>query len=128
MIRILLIETDHLIAANVADFLRAEGYEVVWHKDPQSAIESTDKHHPDVVVMDLVLSAHNGVEFLYELRSYPEWHKLPVIIFSNVAQTDLEAVHQGLEHLDILAYHHKPITSLRQLAKSVKVANQLTRI
>lgn len=128
MARVLLIETDHNLAANVGEYLRRDGYEVIWHKDPQAAIESADIEHPEIVVLDLVLSSHNGVEFLYELRSYPEWQRLPVIIFSNVTQAELEASHQGLAQLDIAAYHYKPITRLDELAQSVKLALQLAQI
>lgn len=128
MPRVLLIETDYDLANNIGDYLRRDGHEVIWHKDPQAAIESADSLSPEIVVMDLILSTHSGVEFLYELRSYPEWQKLPVIIFGNVSEAELTASYQGLAHLDISAYHYKPITRLDELAQSVKLALQLSQI
>lgn len=128
MPRVLLIETDYDLASNISDYLRRDGHEVVWHKDPQAAIETADNVHPEIVVLDLILSTHSGVEFLYELRSYPEWQKLPVIIFSNVSEAELAASHEGLAHLDIAVYHYKPVTRLDELAQSVKLALQLAQI
>lgn len=120
MSRVLLLETDQTLARNIGDFLRRGGHEVIWHKDPQAAIESADAEHPEVVVLDIILSTHSGVEFLYELRSYPEWQKLPVIIFSNVSLAELAASNEGLAHLNIAAYHYKPATSLIELAQSLE--------
>lgn len=120
MANILLIETDHLLAKNLVKFLSGYGHNVAWQVDPQEAIEQADHTKPDVIVLDIIFAnRRSGVEFLYELRSYPDWQNLPVIIFSCVAAQNLTGCMESLQQLKIFAYHYKPTTSLAQLAKTI---------
>lgn len=119
MSRVLIIEADKLLAGNLKKYLERAGHLVSWRSDPQSAVNSADKHRPDVVILDLVLGGHNGVEFLYEFRSYPEWLTVPIIIYSGLPPEELSGTEPALAELTIGAYHYKPATSLQQLAASV---------
>ena len=119
MVKILLLETDHLLAKNLRQFLKNSGYEVDWQVDPQAAIESADTVPPDAIVLDLMLAQHSGIEFLYEFRSYPEWQNLPVIIFSNISAEEVSGCLEAFEQLNVSAYHYKLTTSLAKLADSV---------
>ncbi len=120
MPRVLIIESDKLLAGNLRAYLEKLGHSVSWRCDPQSAVNSADKRRPDVVILDLVLAGHNGVEFLYEFRSYPEWLTVPIIIYSSVSPEDLSGAELAMADLTVGAYHHKPETSLAQLAASVE--------
>jgi CheY-like chemotaxis protein len=71
-----------------------------------------------------LLASRSGIEFLYELRSYPDWQNLPVIIFSNIVAEEMNACLKAFEHLNIAAYHYKPTTSLSQLGKTLERALQ----
>lgn len=120
MAQILLIESDQLLAKNLAKFLGGLDHKVSWHVDPQDAIEHADQSMPDVIILDIILANHRGgIEFLYELRSYPEWQSLPVVIFSNVAAEELKDCLESMSQLKISAYHYKPTTSMRQLAQTI---------
>lgn len=126
MPKILLIESDGILAQATTKALASVGHEVDWHSDPQIATDSADKKCPDLVILDLMLAGRSGVEFLYEFRSYPEWRDLPVIIYSSI---ELEAFYQGsfgFRELGISHYHYKPTTTLAQLIESVNQALQVT--
>jgi DNA-binding response OmpR family regulator len=127
MARILLIESDRLLGANAQKILKRSGHSVDWHVDPQTAMDSADSAHPDIIILDLLLAGRSGVEFLYEFRSYPEWARLPVVIYSNVPAEDFSAAGIGAAQLDITAYFYKPATPIRELAKSVNQILQPTR-
>lgn len=124
MPRILLLETDQLLARNTKALFEAADLEVEWHADPQSAMTAMDTEDFDVIVMDLIFANWSGVEFLYELRSYPEWSALPVILHSSVPPREIFACVAGLEQLQIKAYHYKPTTLLAELAGSVEACLQ----
>ncbi len=119
MARILFIESDRLLGANTKQILKRAGHNVDWHVDPQMAMDSADAAHPDIIVLDLLLAGRSGFEFLYELRSYPEWVKLPVIIYSNVPAEEFSGAGIGTDQLDIAAYYYKPTTSIGELARSI---------
>ena len=119
MSQILLIESDRLIADNIKKVLKKAGFSVDWQVDPQAALDVADKNLPDLIIVDLALAGHGGVEFLYEFRSYPDWREVPVVIFSSLSAEELKEDITGLGHLNINAYHYKPNTSLSELVKSV---------
>src|SRR3982750_184304 len=101
MARVLLIETDRPIATNLQKFLQKAGHDVEWQVDPQLAMDSADMRQPDVVILDLLLAGRSGVEFLYEFRSYPDWQRLPVIVFSNISAGELGSTAIGFDELNI---------------------------
>ncbi len=120
MPRILILETDRQLAKNVSDFLRSAGHTVDIYSDPQSAISAADAHCPDVVILDLLLAGRSGIEFLYELRSYPEWQRLPVIITSKLSDAELESYRPALRQLNVSRFLHKPTAQLQELAAAIQ--------
>lgn len=120
MARILFIEPDHILGTNAKKILKRAGHSVDWHVDPQAAMDSADGARPDIVVLDLMLAARSGVEFLYEFRSYPEWASVPVVVYSNLSPEGFSAAGIGYRQLGIAAYHYKPATPISELAKSLE--------
>src|ERR1700733_7447717 len=90
MSQILLIEPDKSLAKTYHQALKQAGHKVVSVTSSQQAINSADKLAPDVVVLEIQLVGHSGIEFLYEFRSYPEWQSIPVIVHSNVPYVELK--------------------------------------
>lgn len=123
MKHVLLIEPDLRLAGVYADYLRAAGYRVSARTTAQAAIQAADRRSPDVVVLELQLTNHSGVEFLYEFRSYADWRQVPVVVVSNVPERSF-AASSGLmrDGLGVVAYHYKPSMSLAGLRSAVQVA------
>ncbi len=125
MAQVLLIEPDRRLAQLYQRALEAEGHDVAWRREAQSAIHAIDECDPDIIILELHLVRHNGVEFLYEMRSYPEWDRLPVLLHTMVPPQ-----HPGLgraywSQLGIVDYLYKPQTSLKRLIGQV---NRLHRV
>ncbi len=60
--RILVVEDEPLINQSVTDRLRAEGFEVHQAFDGPGAVAAYDQHHPDLLVLDLMLPGFDGLE------------------------------------------------------------------
>ncbi len=123
MATILLLEPDKKLAASYRRSLEADGHKVHWQTDAQKALAVLDEHSPELIILELHLANHNGVEFLYEVRSYPDCDHIPVLL-----HTMVPAEHPGLgqgfwPQLGIHDYLYKPQTSLAQLVRRV---NSLT--
>ncbi|MGZ6004817.1 MAG: response regulator [Candidatus Saccharimonadales bacterium] len=119
MTKILLIEPDINLGRIYQHFLQAVGHEVRWRTTAQAALTSVDANKPALVVLELQLAAHNGIEFLYEFRSYQDWQSIPVIIHSQVPPL-LKAISPMLwDELGIAGYYYKPSTKLKDLARAV---------
>lgn len=114
MAKVLLIEPNKILAQQYAGALKKAGHDITIKSDAQSAIVSADAERPDVIVLELLLANHGGVEFLYELRSYGEWQSIPVVILSRIDTKSVldDKLAKGLNVAQVL---YKSETSLGRL-------------
>jgi len=123
MATILLIEPDIPLAKTYARAFVQAGHIVHHATMAQQAIDLADTAMPDVVVLELQLPAHGGIEFLYEFHSYAEWQHVPIIINTITPPQELAAVAPTFrEALSVRALHYKPQASLRLVMRSVNDA------
>lgn len=117
---VLIIEPDHHLAISYQQALEAEGIAAAIAYDGQEAITAIDEGKPRLVCLELHLPRHNGVEFIYELRSYPEWDDIPIVLLTFVSEPDLGFSRGIQEQLGIQHYFYKPRTELRQFTDYIK--------
>lgn len=121
MARVLIVEPDVRLAKIFAKALLSQRHEVMAATTAQDAVIAADEQQPDIVLLELQLTAHSGIEFLYEFRSYADWRQVPVIVVSVVPPAEFEKSHQLLyERLGVAAYHYKPQTNLRTILQAVE--------
>lgn len=121
MNHVLLVEPNKVLSKIYVSALEEAGFKVMHCSSAQSAIAAADEQLPDVVVLELNMAGHNGVEFLYELRSYPDWQKIPVIVNTMTGKDAINIGNSVWENLGIQAYHYKPQTTLKDLIKSIQI-------
>lgn len=126
MSKILLLEPDRLLANDYIKALELANHSVIWQSDAQSAIHSIDKQIPDVILLELQIRNHNGIEFLHEIRSYTEWQEIPVILLSMVPKQMLALSPSIFKRLGIVDYLYKPQTKLKHLIYSVEKTLQIS--
>jgi CheY-like chemotaxis protein len=120
MANVLLLEPDRVLARTYAQSLEHAGHTVQVCRSGQAAIELLEDFKADVIVLELQLAGHGGVEFLHELRSYPEWLALPVVINTNLAPQAIAPLRAALQHdAGVAVCLYKPRTSLRRLIRAV---------
>ena len=119
---ILLIEPDVLQAKVYKAALERQGHTVDHAATAQSAVQSADEHKPGVVILELQLPSHNGVEFLYEFRSYAEWMYVPVVVHTFVPLDELAQTSVLQRELGVCSVLYKPATSLASMCETVKSA------
>lgn len=116
---ILLIEPDAILAGTYVAALEASRHTVVWAQTAQQAVFAADEQKPDVVVLEMQMARHNGVEFLYEFKSYPEWQGIPVIILTSLPVIDLENLAVLRRDLGVVSILGKTQTSAAQLCEMI---------
>ena len=120
MADILLIEPDRLLAETYLMALAGAGHSVGVCSGAQAGIMVADQARPDLVVLELQLTTHSGIEFLYEFRSYADWQSIPVLIHSQVPRGEFAHNWEILTgELGVVDYLYKPDTSLRELVRAV---------
>lgn len=121
MPHILLVEPDAVLAETYRTALEADGHRVSTASTAQYAISAADEHPPDMVILELYLVRHNGMEFLYEFRSYVDWQHVPIILLTQAPVTEF-ADHWPLlsTELGVKKYLYKPQTSIGTLLSSIR--------
>jgi DNA-binding response OmpR family regulator len=129
MKRILLIEPDWILAKTYKQALELGGdVAVTLANTAQAAIGSADNDKPDLVILEIQLIEHSGIEFLYEFRSYPEWQSIPVIVHTIVPFNEFQDNwHLLRDELGVCNYLYKPHTSLRELISFTNTQKSLSR-
>lgn len=117
MKRLLLIEPDRPLARIYQSLFESDGYTVDVAGHAQDAVHAADDNRPDIVVLELQLAGHNGIEFIYEFKSYTEWQGIPIIINSVIPQAAFGMNFQTQRLCDIVRYLYKPSTSLKRLRR-----------
>ncbi len=115
MKHILLVEPDEALASTIGHFIESDETTVNYASDAQQAISQADSQRPDAVVLELAMSRHNGVEFLQEFRSYPDWMSVPVVIYSQIAPEDTGLSRAEWHKSGVIDYLYKPTARLHQL-------------
>jgi CheY-like chemotaxis protein len=124
MSHVLFLEPDKVLAKTYCQAVSSYGHTSESCPTAQQALNCADKTRPDVVIIELQLVAHSGIEFLYEFRSYADWQDIPVVILSNVPPAEFSESWILLrERLKVYAYHYKPQTDIRAL---IRVVNEAT--
>jgi len=77
--RILVIDDEQEIAELIKDYLEEEQYRVIISGDGKEAIEMFRTHHPDLVVLDIMLPGLDGMEVCRVIRSESN---VPIIMLS----------------------------------------------
>ncbi|NDC22359.1 response regulator [bacterium] len=120
MSHILLIEPDRILAETYAQALTNAGHTVSPCSGAQIAIMSADQQKPDLVILEIQLIEHSGIEFLYEFRSYSDWRDIPVIVHSFVPSSEFISNKNIMQNqLGVIYYLEKHHTRLKDLLAKV---------
>lgn len=119
MKHVLLIEPDRSLADVYSAYLQSRGYSVVIAAHAQDAVFHAEEQEPDLIILELQLAGHNGIEFLYEFRSYSEWQHVPILVLTMVSPHALQLTPAMFETFGIARCLYKPATKLYQLSGTI---------
>ena len=117
MPKILLIEDDPFLVTLLKAKFSREGFEILYAKDGREAIDILRKTKPDLILLDIILPQKSGFEVLEEIRSDPQLRNVPVMIISNLGQS--EDIAKGKE-FGAIEYFVKAKISIDDLSSKVK--------
>jgi CheY-like chemotaxis protein len=82
MTRILVIEDEEPIRANLERFLKLEGFVVTTAGDGRSGAAAARSLLPDLILCDLVMPGMDGYQVISELSGDPRTRHIPLIVVS----------------------------------------------
>ena len=91
---ILLVEDDVDIRLDLADILRAEGYEVATASNGQEALDFLGQHSGQVglILLDLMMPVMNGWDFRARQLEEPALTEIPVVLLSGAGDVARHAL------------------------------------
>ena len=89
---ILMVEDNAIHAALIMDVLEYEGFDTVWAKDSNEAMNSVRDHRPDLVIMDIQLPGISGIEVTKAIKADCDLKDIPVIAVTAFASKEDEAI------------------------------------
>jgi DNA-binding response OmpR family regulator len=87
---ILLADDDPTIADSLAPFLERAGFHVLVVADGVTALDKAQKHHPDLIILDVLMPRMDGRETLRRLRKSNIW--TPTILLTQVGEASERAL------------------------------------
>ncbi|MDD5098192.1 MAG: response regulator [Candidatus Pacebacteria bacterium] len=93
--KILLIEDDKFLRELMNKKLLSLDFEVSTAADGEEGLEKIKAEKPEVVLLDLILPGINGFEVLERAKKDPTTANIPIIILSNLGQS--EDIEKGLK-------------------------------
>ncbi|WFB36688.1 response regulator transcription factor [Kiritimatiellota bacterium B12222] len=93
MNKILVVEDDQGVGESLLEGLTQEGYQVVWARSGEEAMEAVNKSTPSLVVLDLGLPDEDGFSVMAKMQAIE--YSIPILILS--ARSEVETKVRGLK-------------------------------
>ena len=113
--RILIIEDEEILRFTFKSFLSKEGHEVATAQDYSSALKLISKSEPDLIIADILLGGHSGIDLLRKVKE--KNMKCPVIMITG--QPSIETAAESVR-LGAYDYLPKPV----EKHDLIKITNQ----
>lgn len=114
--QILVIDDEESIRINFTSFLEDEGHEVLTAAGYTQAMQTLSEQTPDLVIADIILNSHSGMDILREVKT--NLSHCPVIIITG--QPNIESSSEAVRW-EAFDYLTKPVRKAT-LLKSVRQA------
>ena len=82
---VLVVEDDRWLAEQYSRVLSKVGYKVKVTSHVLAAVQAIDDVHPDVIILDVLLTGSTAFTLLHELQSYGDTGVIPIILCTNLA-------------------------------------------
>lgn len=82
---VLIVEDDEWLAEQHQRVLNIAGYKTSIALHAIAAIQAIDDVHPDVIILDVLLTGNTAFALLHELQSYGDTGNIPIILCTNLA-------------------------------------------
>lgn len=95
---ILIVEDEPALLRVLADELRDNNFRVLTAADGQEGLTLALKHHPDLLLVDVVMPGMDGLTMLKHIRADKWGSTVPIIMLTNISDPNKidESYHRGI--------------------------------
>ena len=118
--KILIVDDEPSILMSLEFLMHKEGYQVFIARDGAEALDTINKHTPDIIILDIMMPEVDGYEVCQLVKTNPSTSHIKVIFLS--AKSKKEDIEKGLE-MGADLYLTKPFSTrtLMSQIKSLKI-------
>jgi DNA-binding response OmpR family regulator len=80
--RVTIVDDDRLLLEGVSALLSLQGMKVTTLSEPSRFWETLEASMPDLLILDLDMPTHNGIELCRAVRTDPTWANLPILFLT----------------------------------------------
>ena len=120
MKKLLIVDDDKIFLKIFQDTLNNDHpgvYDIAVAENGEEGLISIEGSRPDIIVLDIKMPKMDGIEFLRELRARAYEPQIPVLISTNLSDT--EKISEGIE-LGVRGYVMKSDYSLDGIIKHIE--------
>jgi DNA-binding response OmpR family regulator len=112
--KVLIVDDEPGIIVALQFLMEQNGYATMVAFSGEEAMEAVIQHHPDLILLDIMLPVVDGFEVCQRVRENPEWNDIRIVLVTALGS---EAnVTKGLD-LGADAYVTKPFSNAELVAK-----------
>ena len=112
--KVLIVDDEPGIIVALQFLMEQNGYATMVAFSGEEAMEAVAKHHPDLMLLDIMLPVVDGFEVCQRVRENPDWNNIRIVLVTALGN---EAnVTKGLD-LGADAYVTKPFSNADLVAK-----------
>lgn len=93
--KIIIAEDEPVLIEMYKLYFERAGYEVLKADNGRECIDFVKKEKPDIILLDILMPKLDGWEVLKQLKTDPETKQIPILVFSNLGQT--QEIQKGLD-------------------------------
>jgi DNA-binding response OmpR family regulator len=86
--KILIVDDDHNFIEICRTYLSQAGFDISTANDGQQALSKILTNPPSLILLDIMMPILNGFELLERLQERPKLNEIPVIIMTNLDDSD----------------------------------------
>jgi DNA-binding response OmpR family regulator len=120
---ILVTDDDPRMLALTTEVLREAGYEVLQASTGKQCLEALKAHHPDIVLLDVMLPDTTGIELCRQIKADEGLQGIFVVLFSGVqvsSDYQADALNAGAEGYVVKSVSNKELLARVQSVVRVK--------
>jgi CheY-like chemotaxis protein len=89
MRKILIVEDELVVRSIYRRKFEMSGFQVATAEEGASALKMLPEFKPDLIQLDLAMPGMDGVEVIRQIRGWPEFRKVPILVVSSFYRPDL---------------------------------------
>lgn len=121
----MLVEDNQALVDIYSITFRHQNFEIEVVRDGEECLQRVKTIKPNLILLDVMMPKMNGIQTLEKLKADPETKNIPVIMLSNIVESNEEAKAYELGAVNyLIKSHHLPM-EIVTIVKDVLLKNRL---